>query len=295
MSPSAKAQAKVLEILSHVNKMVKQRPALGLPTEALLAQFGSAEVPVPIKNFTRIYLCNGWARLEPAKQIALAPALLQALPGRSEAQLVPVLLLVLPVLGAIDPTGNPEDKSARLAAVGLDHPATRTLILGVMCDVLMLNNASRQATQPIEGSTRLPPPPGGLSRARLYRLVGQSGDANGFSSEVKVVDMKLGIVRFLSAHAAELGLEIFPHLIVACADGNHSVASAGDSALKRLVTKSDYNRPDVVGHLVRLLLGTPSSVKGVAPDNRVTAAGHALRQVLLSHLLRSSKAASTYD
>jgi hypothetical protein len=46
--------------------------------------------------------------------------------------------------------------------------------------------------------------------------------------------------------------------------------------------------------LFRLLLGTPASQKGVAPDDRVSPAGHTLRQVLLSQLLRSPRAAVTY-
>ena len=42
------------------------------------------------------------------------------------------------------------------------------------------------------------------------------------------------------------------------------------------------------------MLGTPPSQKGVAPDDRVSPAGHNLRHVLLSQLLRSPRAAVTY-
>jgi proteasome component ECM29 len=283
-----------MEILSHVNKMVKQRPTLQLPVEALLAQFESSDVPEPIKNFSKIYLCTGWARIDREKQVNLARSALRALPGRSSAQAVPVLLLTLPVIGEVAPEGDPADVEGRLAAVGLDKPAARAVMLGVLCDVMLLVNSDRQATQPVDaGSTRLPPPPGALSRARLHRLVGKSGDANGFDSEAKLVQIKRGIVRFLSSYAPELGLAAFPHLVVGSADGHHSVASEAATAFKRLVSKSDYNRPEVAGHLVRLLIGTPVALKGVPPDTRVAPAGHALRQVLLSHLLRSNTAAST--
>ena len=181
-------------------------------------------------------------------QIELAPAVLRALPGRTDGQAIPVLLLVLPVIGELSPGGDPADAVARLATVGLDAPDARARVLEVLLDVLLLVNGERQPTMPTEaGSTRIPPPPGGLSRTRLHRLVGPQGNGNGFDSEAAVVAVKRGIVRFLSAFAGELGLETFVHLVVASGDGHHVVSSEGATALKRLAGKSDYDKQEVGG------------------------------------------------
>ena len=155
-------------------------------------------------------------------------------------------MLVLPVIGELSPRGDPTNVAARLADVGLDSAEARARVLEVLLDVLLLVNGERQPTMPTEeGSTRLPPPPGGLSRTRLLRLVGPQGNGNRFNSEAAVVAIKRGVVRFLSAFGGELGLEIFAHLIVASGDGHHVVSSEGGSALKRLAGKTDYDKPEV--------------------------------------------------
>ena len=51
VTPDVKARGKVMEILSHLNLMVKQRPSLALPTDALLEQVRACED-------TRITLCH---------------------------------------------------------------------------------------------------------------------------------------------------------------------------------------------------------------------------------------------
>ena len=83
-----------MEILSHLNLMVKQRPALVLPTEALLEQFGSSVVPGPVKNFTQIYLRNAWTRLDRKRQVRRLAGAPPFLPFLSSASKTPTLPFV---------------------------------------------------------------------------------------------------------------------------------------------------------------------------------------------------------
>lgn len=126
-SSNPQVRTKVMEILSHVNKMSKSRPQLQLPVDALLAQYADPNVSDAVKNFTKIYLASGWSRLPIKKQLELAPQLLSGLKGRPPSHIEALVLLLLPILGDIAPpvtTGSPETISS---AYGLDYAPLRTV------------------------------------------------------------------------------------------------------------------------------------------------------------------------
>jgi hypothetical protein len=159
-------------------------------------------------------------------KVALVPKLLIGLRDRPEAmQARLIALLVLPVLGLL----KPPQGAAGLAALGLDHPGIVAVVLSITLDLFKLVNASSQPAKPIEaGSTLLPPPPAGLSRNQLYRIVGKDGVTLPLNSTDKVVAAKLGALEFLTEHQL-FEKEILAHLFVAQGDGHHTVARSSGS------------------------------------------------------------------
>ena len=89
-------QAKVLSVLSHINKRIKDRTQIGLPVADLLEQLRIAS---PFTgNFLAIYVKMGCARLSPAALSTLLPTLLsfQSFPQHAQALVARAALLALP-------------------------------------------------------------------------------------------------------------------------------------------------------------------------------------------------------
>lgn len=45
-----------MEVLTHVNKRIKNQPQIKLPVEALMSQYENASLPPLVRNFCIIYL-----------------------------------------------------------------------------------------------------------------------------------------------------------------------------------------------------------------------------------------------
>ncbi|UYV76052.1 KIAA0368 [Cordylochernes scorpioides] len=82
-SPYEEVRNKVLELLSHVSKRVKSRPAVKLPVDALLTTLQDPQSGAFVTNFSLVYIRLGVPRLSPEKRAALLPSLLACLPGNS--------------------------------------------------------------------------------------------------------------------------------------------------------------------------------------------------------------------
>jgi len=155
-------KGKVVEIMSHVNRIVKSRPQVQLPVSALIAQLSSVDVPASIKPLTRLYIELGFPRLSEDSQLFEGMALMQALRIAPSALRVSLTLMTLPLLSkwslpAIAP----------LSALGLESPADVSFFLGLLCDVLLLNNCATQPLNPSPGESLRPRPPAGHSRNSL--------------------------------------------------------------------------------------------------------------------------------
>lgn len=83
-SPIETVRCKVMEILTHVNKRLKSRPAVQLPVESLLDQYQTTDSTF-LHNFSIIYITMGFPRLSMEKQTELATKLLNCLEGKPES------------------------------------------------------------------------------------------------------------------------------------------------------------------------------------------------------------------
>lgn len=83
-SPNETVRCKVMEILTHVNKRLKSRPAVQLPVESLLDQYQTTDSTF-LHNFSIIYITMGFPRLTMEKQAELATKFLNCLEGKPES------------------------------------------------------------------------------------------------------------------------------------------------------------------------------------------------------------------
>jgi proteasome component ECM29 len=88
LQPGTPLQAKLMEILSHVNRRVKALPRLRLPMADLLQWLhgdgGGAGAPGPMgQNFGMIYVEMGWARMEHSEQRSLIALVMHGLHKRA--------------------------------------------------------------------------------------------------------------------------------------------------------------------------------------------------------------------
>lgn len=124
-----------MEILTHINKRLKSRPAVLLPVDALLAQYQTATSSF-LHNFSIIYITMGYPRLTVDKQTELVPLLLNCLEGKPESHRDKLLLLVIPLLESIK---IPDDPEKRAALLGLeDKPSTKKQFIMLLQDLLLL-------------------------------------------------------------------------------------------------------------------------------------------------------------
>lgn len=134
-SPSEDVRKKVMEILTHVNKRLKSRSEVKIDLVPILKHYQESSNSFLI-NFAIIYITLGYPRLDIAKQTELVPTILNCLEGKPEIHQNKLLMLILPMLGEIKFSENPEE---RKQLFGLsEKPATKQHLLSILLDVLLL-------------------------------------------------------------------------------------------------------------------------------------------------------------
>lgn len=285
----AAVRAKVMSILSHLNKRIRGDPAVRLPLGTLSRQFCSPATNGFVSNFALVYLEMGLARAPAADRASLVPALLAGVAQRSAAQQETLLQLLLSALPDLPIPEHASDLAATLPF--LVAPADRALILEWLLDLL-------QYLPPLAEATAAAPP--GLSPAAAKRVCGKL-DPSEVRGEL-LAAKKLAATRLLSAPAGrsdprEAGglfspVETLPHWLVAACDGDGAVQSAGEVQLRKLSVGVDLEQPKLVDALCRLVVGSASG-QPRGPGERLAAAV-AVRVRALWYLSRSVAAASHF-
>ncbi|GAB1605474.1 proteasome adapter and scaffold protein ECM29-like [Argonauta hians] len=285
-SPQEEVRKKVMELLVHINKRLKTRPKVQLPVESLLTQYQDPSASPFITNFTILYIKKGYPRLEPTQQAELIPNLLNCIEGRPQPQQDSLFQLLVPALQhvKIPSTVSKLEQMYQFA----DRPNISRLFLDYVMDVLLLPyNAHTTATG--ESTTPTVPPPG-MSEQSLKRVTGEN--------PLKPEDLekcKLGILNFL-------GSGIFPdekvvcHYIVGAADTRHSIATAADMELKKIIASINWNSMVVMNKLFAIFLGT-TVIKGktdVKPECRKTPASTRIRLKIFPYFLKSREATNVF-
>ncbi|XP_037090667.1 proteasome adapter and scaffold protein ECM29-like [Pollicipes pollicipes] len=312
---------KVMELLVHVNKRLKSRPAVKLPVDTLLLQYQDPAATSFLKNFTVIYLKMGFPRLDLAKQAELAISMLISLEDSPQSHQDPLLSMVADVLarllslvacllGTVVPvtapvTPSPARRLLSLVAcllgtvVPVAAPAAVTGgvpagLLSLVADVLGTADFSGERARADIAALREKPAVLDLLLDFMLDLLllpyGYPPPAD------RLERLKAGLVRFL-AQGLLPAARVAPHLLVAMADTRFTVANLADMELKRL-SDLDWEEPALIAKLCDIYLGTlvPKDKPSQAPKQelRRQPVSTRIRLKLLPYLTRSRTAATMF-
>jgi proteasome component ECM29 len=275
----------VMELLNHVSKRLKSRPEVQLPVDQLLAQFTDPSSPVPLLNFSLVYLRYGYPRLAPADQVRILPSLLLSLLSRT-AQQDSVLQLCVPALVHLQWSQDIRQRRDLLPLS--DQSDVGKILVEFLLLYLLLPYGSLEVKP-----GQLPPP--GLNRQLITRITGGATP-----SLEQLEERKLAIVRLLSAEVMTPEEVVCP-LIVASGDPKSSVAELGERYVRQFSHGLDWEEPGLVQQLLRLFLGTtatpgkrPQSSRSGPTVEPVSGCSLRIRIKIISFLLKSSLAANSF-
>ena len=145
---------KVMELLVHINKRIKNNMNIQLPVEALLLQYQDPSATSFVINFTIIYLKMGFPRLPLEKQAELVPSVLAGIEAKPTMHQDSLLLMIMPVLGEVA-KGAPTDPEKKRSLLGLcEKPSVSKVLNSFMFDYLLLPYGSHPSLKPpaVEGA-----------------------------------------------------------------------------------------------------------------------------------------------
>ncbi|XP_021353886.1 proteasome-associated protein ECM29 homolog [Mizuhopecten yessoensis] len=298
-SSDESVRKKVMELLVHINKRLKSRPNVQLPVDTLITQFQDPSASSIITNFSIIYIKMGFPRLDKEKQATLVPLLINCLKGKPQSQRDNLLQLLIPAMQYIK---FPSDAKQRQIVYGLtDQHQTSGLLLDYMMDLLLLPYSAHVAALQSRPSSAQPnatpqppapvtPTPPGLSEYSFKRVTGD----NALTPE-SLEKTKIGVLKFLGAGILTEE-DVICHYVVAAADTRHSVATAADLELKRILGSVDWNNQAIIKKLFSVFQGT-TDIKGktqTKPELKRRPACTRIRLKIFPYFLKSREACNTF-
>ncbi|RYE99927.1 MAG: hypothetical protein EOO41_00315, partial [Methanobacteriota archaeon] len=306
---AAAPRAKLLEVLSHINKRVKDRRSIRLPVADLLQCLSTCDAFAV--SFIMMYVRLGVDRLasEEAERVALSLLRIASFPASQLDALCHVLLRCLPSI-VIPPTA--EAQVAKLGA--LMEPANKAILFPLFLDTLLfLKHTAASAPSPgatprtadavaSGGSAQAPAAAAapasaalvaspGMSGAPLTRIVGPDVSAAAASGVEGVEELRvrkrtiLRLADTSSLWSAEEALLLF---IGASADTTADINTLAEERIKRLAPSANVESATLVTALTALMMGS------ALPDARDarTPGPPAVRIHAMSLLSRSRLAAT---
>jgi len=279
---------KVMELLVHINKRIKNNNNIQLPLEALLLQYQDPAATSFVINFTIIYIKMGFPRLPVEKQVELIPSVLSSIEAKPTMHQDSLLLMIMPVLGELA-KNPPGDADKRKSLLGLcEKPAVAKVLYSFMFDFMLLPYGSHPSLKAPDAKESQVP--AGLSDYGWKRV---SGDAP--QPAEKVETTKTGIIKFIGAGLLP-EMEVAIHILVGAADTRHGVTSASDTESRKLAGAIDWNDPELVRKLYSLFLGTLvlKDRPTVKPEHKRQPANTRIRLKLMPVLIKSREAAMQF-
>ncbi|KAK3880878.1 hypothetical protein Pcinc_014654 [Petrolisthes cinctipes] len=289
-SPHEPVRKKVMELLIHVNRRVKDHEVIQLPVEALLAQYQDPTANSFITNFSIIYIKMGYPRLDLNKQVELLPSMLNSLEGKPSQHQDSLLLLMVPVFGHMK---FPDTAEKTASLFGLrERPGVAKLLLDFMLDLLLLPYGATPLSQqresdPTPDNADGPPVPGVPPGMSIYTFKRVTGDAPLKPEDLE--KLKVSVIKFLSSDVLPPSSVALP-LIIGAADTRFSVANAGDLQLRRIDGSVEWNSSAVIAPLYILFLGTLLPKDKTPQDKFKNPANTRIRLKLMPYLLKSKEA-----
>ncbi|CAM6051034.1 unnamed protein product [Sphagnum compactum] len=269
---------KVMEILTHINKRVKDQVSIKLPLIDLLKLYQSPDAVPMVRNFSIVYIEMAFERSTVEEKSELVPSLMlgvSTLPAQHQDMVLRMAVKVK----------NPTKNTSLFAKVSslysfVHSPSDCALFVEFCLQTLLYQTPSTTLPQ---GAMA---PPAGLSLEQVTRVTGKKalkGDA--------LATCKLGILNVL----AELELAadlVYPLFLVASADNNERVSKRGDELLKRKANGANLEDMMLIKRLFAIYQGTTSP--GGTAQGRVAPAGPTLKTRLMAIFLHSVAAANAF-
>ncbi|KAF9912670.1 hypothetical protein EC991_009406 [Linnemannia zychae] len=291
-SPAENVRAKVVSILTHINKRVRPKPAISLPVTPLLQQF-STNGSVLVKNFTLIYIEMGYERLSLEDKLAGLPQLIKGISRRPVAQQTTLVHMILPCLSEVKQLN--EDNTTADPYDFIANPLDAVVLLSRFQDVLLYrqpiiaqptlhpSSGAQSPSSPFPGASA-PSIPDGMSPQSLLYVTNNRKASWATTNELK--NIKTGVSRFIcsttsfpDALPTQVHLERFVALIAATGDAYNEVVSMGEDGLKR-IKLPDLEDKVVVDRLFQMYQGSNRGklVPGPKTNTKLVMAGMAFVQ-----------------
>ena len=283
---------KVLELLAHINRRLKNSERVQLPMDSLFLQYQDPLCVPYVRNFTILYVKMSFSRLSPEKQLHYLPQLFLCMKEKPKPQQDCLLQLAIPVLALLnsDNQSSTDDQSSSImkelhSIIDKDKSISESFLSLVLHILLVPYSAFSSKVTDFQNK----PVPPGLSRSALKQVL-----AGGLTLE-NLEKVKLGILRFLSAGLFEISA-IQAHLVVALGDTRHGVFGYAEHQLKRITEASDWEHTSVVSKLMSIYLGTINlpGKPTTLPDDVCIPASLSLRLKIFPFLLKSRKSADVF-
>ncbi|XP_050429969.1 proteasome adapter and scaffold protein ECM29 [Adelges cooleyi] len=237
-SPHEAVKNKVVELLTHITRVIKRSQSIALPVDQLVTLLNSTTNSF-VLNFTVVFVKISFGRIDSNKQIELIPILISSVAKKSIAHQESIFLLII---GALNKS-NVQTASKGVSVVQ-NYPQLITIILDLMLDVLLL---------PYKWSGSDEVALAGFNTHSLKRL--KLNIPLVFTDADYHEQVKLGILGLISASIFE-SQQVLVHSIVGAADTRYMVANSGENELRKITCEIDWSKPSTMMPLYTLFIGT---------------------------------------
>ncbi|CAN6357538.1 unnamed protein product [Urochloa humidicola] len=273
-SPAPAVRKLVMEILSHINKRVKHRPEISLPTLDLWTIYTESTSSAIVRNFCIVYIEMAFERLPTEEKGNIAPDFLTNISTVPAQHQGIILRLVTKAIGECNIHKVDDTIAAKYRAITESNDG---LVFSDFCFHTLLYQTPPQGI----GC------PAGLSVAQADRVTGKlplKGDI--------LASRKLGILNVIEAmnFAPEV---VYPLYVSAASDSQESVSKRGEELLKRKASTANLEDPNLIKKLFMLFNGTVGA-ENIAAELKVSPAHASLRMRLMSVFCRSIAAANAF-
>ena len=244
-SPDEQVHHKLMELFTHLNKRMLDRPNIHIPLSQLFDRLQQDSLPNRVINFLLIYIRMGLSRSSPAQKSDIFPAVAYSIKGRSPNVQGNLLQLLVPMLANVQFAGISETGYTQLPFTWESFEDTKSLLIEYLYYYILLPyNIDRYETGP---------PPGFCTKAVNSLKANNNILPKGDSLEL----VKLSILGFLTTEHLKQYSDTFLLLVAASGDPRIKVKEKAESILKKVRLPDCLGSPDVIRGLFALFLGGP--------------------------------------
>ena len=242
-SADEQLHAKLIDLLTHLNKRLIERPNIALPLTQLFDRLQQEKNSQRVVNFSMIYVRMGLSRCGEAEKGQLFPVITESLKGKSTTTQKDLVQLLIPMLPFVKCEGVSNAGYSLLPFTWNQFEDVKPLITEYLYYYLLLPyNIGK-----FENS--IPP---GYSQKGIEAL---KANNNNLPIEDGLEKVKLSILEFLTTEHFKSPQDCFILLVVASGDPRVRVKEKAESILKKIPLPDCTGSLDIVKCLFSLFLG----------------------------------------